>query len=94
MTHRQLEALKALISAAQAVDDHADADIYTDAPECADAVAALHDALGVLRGAIGEVLAWIPEARPIGPPTATGRQNCAQEPLLGGVSDTDPSIRT
>jgi len=46
--HDAIRALKDLCKAAGAVDSAAAADIYTDAPECAEQVAALRTALGEL----------------------------------------------
>ena len=50
-------ALATLITAAQEVDAATDCDIFTDAPECADTVAHVHDSCGNLQAAIRDALA-------------------------------------
>lgn len=49
-------ALRQLIDAAATTDHALDADIFTDAPECYDAVAAAMNSLGALQGAMKRAL--------------------------------------
>jgi hypothetical protein len=51
------EALRKLLAASKRVQDETSGDIYTDAPECEEAIEDLHTALGEMQTAMDEAIA-------------------------------------